>query len=71
MKPMIAYQNKTPRLISFINNYYNRKGSFKIMHKYIKIFDFIILIIILIVLLNYIIYLKIDRIINNIRLIIC
>lgn len=53
MKPMIAYQNKTPRLISFINNYYNRKGSFQnLMHKYIKIFWHIILIIILMILLK-------------------
>ena len=52
MKPMIAYQNKTPRIIHFINSFYNTKGGFqRILHKYIRIFWFLVIIIIIVFLI--------------------
>ena len=53
MKPMIAYQIKTPRIINFVNKFYNRKGTFqKLLYRYIKIFWGCISIIILLILLK-------------------
>ncbi len=46
MKPMIAYQIKTPRLINFINTFYNHKGGFqKLLYRYIKLFWLLVLLI--------------------------